>query len=541
MTTDSVWAMERDAFLSSSPPRRVPPSIAEKANSNRSTWIVLLVGGVFVAFGILFSSMLAPFRLLEEWRLKKGPSETVEGRVVSCESTNYKENGARVWKHSFVFETADGKEQQGVSYGYRKMKEGGRTDVRYLPEDPEIAMIIGGRMDKASPFVLFVLIFPVVGAVVVLGAVHSRRSTLRLLRNGFVGQARIDAVEKTFTQVNGTNVHKIRLTRIDDGVPVVSKSWDDSEISMAFRKKESGEPIVLLYDPKKPKRFLFPESWEPGSGMSPRLFFEENPQAVRLAREQLRPEIAAFIGMPTPRRVPRWIVKKNTLGFAVWAMMLFGLPFLLLGVVATKAIFPWRQIEQWRIERGEQGEVEGTITAEENPKVSINDEPVKRFRYVFRAEDGAEREGAAYVTGGTWQEGGKVRVRYLLSDPGLSVPEGGRLSIGSMADIWVLLFPFIGGCCFFIPIVLLARRRKLLRYGKIATARMDSMRKTNVSVNRQPQYRINLVGEDGTRMSRRTHDEREISLAAAKLESGEPVTILHDPMKPDRLILVESW
>lgn len=81
----------------------------------------------------------------------------------------------------------------------------------------------------------------------------------------------------------------------------------------------------------------------------------------------------------------------------------------------------------------------------------------------------------------------------------------------------------------------------LLRHGEVAVARVERMRKTSLSVNRQPQYRIDLVGEDGLRLTRRTHDAREITLAAEKLESGGPLTILHDPMKPGRLILLESW
>ena len=67
------------------------------------------------------------------------------------------------------------------------------------------------------------------------------------------------------------------------------------------------------------------------------------------------------------------------------------------------------------------------------------------------------------------------------------------------------------------------------------------VRKTNVSIDRQPQHVVRMIRDDGTSLEKKTHQPGEVALVKEKARSREWMTILHDPMRPDRLLFPEAW
>ena len=542
MTDDSNWPMEREAFLTSPPPRRVSPAVRKRAFAGKGTIAGAIIGLIFLVIGTVLCMKFLPVRWLDEKRIEKGPSKTVMGRVVKVEDTRFKTNGSRVWKHEFVYRPEGGAEKRGEAFlSGKKWKVNAKVRVRYLASDSGIAKVEGARMEASPPWLAFVILFPLAGAGILVGAWWGRRTTLNLLENGLISSATINAVEGTLTQINGNTVHRIRMN-FPEGGEIVRKSWDDGEISTARRKKESGEPVTVLYDPRKPKRLIFPESWEPEAGFSSAEFFAGNPAARETSKPaKLRDEVEAFLGMPTPRRIPKWIWKRYSFGVAGWFVTAFGTIFLVVGLFGTMAIAPMHLPEQWRLDSEESLTTQGEITAVKYANITINDEKVYHYRYTFQPENGAKMEEIAFRDGDSWKPGDKVEVHYLQSDPSVSVPTGARMGPGSWGSLFVLIFPLIGALTIGIPLIFSLRRRKILREGRIASAKVSGLRRTNVSINHQPQYAISMLRDDGVEMVRKTHHPEEIALANEKKARNEAIVVLHDPVKPNRVLLPEAW
>jgi hypothetical protein len=263
MTTDESWKLERDAFLAMSPPRQVPQSMSRAVVSFKSQWLLMIFGMIFLLMGLGFSWAFVPRHLLRERKLEQGPSLTVPGKILSVEETNLSINEVKVREYQFSYQPDSGGSRQGTAYTTGgRWREGATVRVRYLEADPALAVPEGARLGKSSAGALFVLLFPLVGGGILIGCLYSRQTKKRLLRHGWASSATVTALEKTSTEVNGQHVFKIHLTFIDDGRVVVKRSYDAAELALAEEAVSSSRPLQILYDPNKPKRLLFPETWK---------------------------------------------------------------------------------------------------------------------------------------------------------------------------------------------------------------------------------------------------------------------------------------
>lgn len=257
--------------------------------------------------------------------------------------------------------------------------------------------------------------------------------------------------------------------------------------------------------------------------------------------QQWQMERSAFLDSYPPRHVPASVAKvaapKGSL-----SLMIFGLGFLAMGLLFSWIFLPTHLPRQWKLDKGPAASAQGTITQVENTKVSINKTQVKQYTYRFVTKDGTAKEGIAYTTGSRWKEGRKVKVRYLESDPSVSVPLGGRMGKGDTGSCFVILFPIVGAILFVAPLIGHRRRKWLLRNGSIGKGTINAVEKTSVSVNNQPQYKIKITrADDNVEATMRSHDSGVIAFATTKMESAKPVTILYDRRKPKRMMLPETW
>lgn len=263
MNLDPRCPMERDGFLAQSPPHFVPPKISKEAASLKGMWVLLFVGGFFLAMGILLTTIFFPSHVVDEWRLRNGHSESTEGRIIETLNTKATENESPVYKFHYIYQPKNGVERKGVAYiTAESWQEGRMLNVRYLVKDPAIAVPDGARMDVFSLFASFVVIFPIVGAAILIGSLRSYLGKRRLLRHGISSTATIASVQKTSMSINDEKVYKIHLTRTDDQRPMMKRSHDSDEITLAQNKLAAASLVTILYDPNQPNQFVFPEIWK---------------------------------------------------------------------------------------------------------------------------------------------------------------------------------------------------------------------------------------------------------------------------------------
>jgi hypothetical protein len=185
------------------PPRSVPLRIAISAMFGITGWM----GAIFLIVGLAFSLVfIHGYRPIDEIRLAASRT-TAQGKITAVSYTNSSENDVPVYAYTFAFTTNRGQQVTGVSY--TTGEEWSARDsvvIQYVPEEPAIARIAGARNSTFTPWVLFVLIFPAVGAAMFGSAAVSGWREVVLLRRGEVADAKILSTRPTGVTVNNAPV-----------------------------------------------------------------------------------------------------------------------------------------------------------------------------------------------------------------------------------------------------------------------------------------------------------------------------------------------
>ena len=249
-------------------------------------------------------------------------------------------------------------------------------------------------------------------------------------------------------------------------------------------------------------------------------------------------ELGRFLEQAPPRRIPASIRRKKR----QLALMLFGLFFVLFSVPFMFLFFPWRIMDELRLDLGHPALAEGTVTAVEKTKFSENNRAVYAVRFSFATADGKSVRGTSYRTGGGRKSAGRVTVEYMPDEPEVCRMRGlGLTEVGYFGGM-VAIFPLIGGAMMFFAWRWTRRQRRLLRDGAFARAEVIAVEQTNMKVNNQRRYKIS-VGFDSPRgetMTTYNAYGAEVGLARKRLESGDTVGILYDPSRPGRVLMVDS-
>jgi hypothetical protein len=120
--------------------------------------------------------------------------------------------------------------------------------VQYRTDDPRQSRIEGMRRKMFGPFVLFVLVFPIIGLSIVVFTMRLGRKRARLLADGVLAEGKLVNRRATNTTVNKRRVYELtfRFTAYDGSQREVK-----SRTSMTDRlEDEALEP--LLYSPSDP-------------------------------------------------------------------------------------------------------------------------------------------------------------------------------------------------------------------------------------------------------------------------------------------------
>ena len=240
MLSDRIAALD-------SPPRRVPLPVVSRTMLGLTGWL----GGIFLAFGLIFVWIFAgDFRPANELLLAVA-STTGEGTISRVTPTGATENNVQVYACDYWFTPSPGTTVTGTSYTTgRRWTEGDRVTVKYVSWDPTITRIEGARSSRFSWGVLFVYIFPLIGAILFATSVYRGWQHVNLLRHGEISGATIISSGPTGTRVNGRPVieYAYEFTASDgDGYTGTCKSLATPRVG-----DEEQEPV--LYLPSNPYR-----------------------------------------------------------------------------------------------------------------------------------------------------------------------------------------------------------------------------------------------------------------------------------------------
>lgn len=162
-------------------------------------------GWIFFTMGSLFSWIFIPMSDVKFWfEFGKEWKET-PGKVVAVEPTNSAVNDEDVYQYLHSFEL-NGQRFTGKSYSVGQDYQGGQeVSIEYDAKNPTDSHVAGSRRAVFPAFVLFVLIFPIVGLGFIFFAIRQNLKAIKLLEIGEFTRGTLCAKESTNASVKINN------------------------------------------------------------------------------------------------------------------------------------------------------------------------------------------------------------------------------------------------------------------------------------------------------------------------------------------------
>ena len=168
---------------------------------------IQLFGWFFLGLGAIFASVFLRMADLNISEFGDG-TEVVEALISKRENAKARINNATVQKYTFTFTDKAGVAREGVCFSLKGMDVGKTVKVEYDPENPDWSRIEGMRRKPFGPEILFVLIFPFVGFMLIAVPLYFSARKLSLLRYGVLTKGVMVDKKGTAMKVNNRRVHK---------------------------------------------------------------------------------------------------------------------------------------------------------------------------------------------------------------------------------------------------------------------------------------------------------------------------------------------
>ena len=253
-------------------------------------------------------------------------------------------------------------------------------------------------------------------------------------------------------------------------------------------------------------------------------------------------ELEAFLTQRCPRR-PSAGIKRAATGGGVAGMIAFGVFFIIFSLPFMFIFFPWQLHQEVLMKRGSPATASGVVTSAPDSNMRVNDTPVYTVRFVFTVND-VEREGVSYSTGRRYSSGQTVQIEYLEGNPDIARISGTSITQTGMFGLFVLIFPLAGIGVAYGGLYSYRSKMRILRNGAFAAGQIKDVAATNVRVNNQTVYRIEIdfqIGNGSHRQSAyKTYRAAEIALAQKKQSAGQTVGVLYLPENPGKVLFVDG-
>lgn len=235
------------------PPRPLPMSLRLKVLFGR---LPAIFGWFFLAFGMVFVWVFAPATDFASYSDFRGSLETAPARIIDSRRTSYSTGSKSSKRPIYAFDyqfTHGGGTHSGTSYQTGKGPAAGVSVTVEFPKGrPQRSRIQGMRTSPMDAWVLlFVPIFPLIGAGLVVVTLRGGLRITRLLQLGHASEAMVFECSPTNTTVNGRRVFAYGLSYRDSlGNPQTLKVRTSNEAMMKEGSKtalsdERGRAVLL--------------------------------------------------------------------------------------------------------------------------------------------------------------------------------------------------------------------------------------------------------------------------------------------------------
>ncbi|HEX2853573.1 MAG TPA: DUF3592 domain-containing protein [Opitutaceae bacterium] len=251
------------AVLMTPPPRQLPREVRGLAHSQAAPLSFGIFGAVFGGLGLMFVAIFFPRKFAQDWQLRQPDAVHANGVIVAVADTKLRLNQTNVARYLFEFRTTAGTLRRGECFTTgRRWRAGELVQVLYRPEAPSIACPSGARLSLSSNATMFVVIFPLVGAGMVIWVAISRWRTANIFRHGEVLQAFVTDIEHTQTMVDDYGLFKITLQRVDaPRAPSIHvRHWKPKVVAFLQKRMDAKQPVFVLIDPRKTGNYFLPET-----------------------------------------------------------------------------------------------------------------------------------------------------------------------------------------------------------------------------------------------------------------------------------------
>ena len=244
----------------SRPPRSVP----------LSTRLAILFGGAlggsvgwpFLMLGTFGASHVLKPEMVEDLIMTVAPTEVAKGEVLGSAPTNASANNEPIYRIRFEFTPKEGRPLQSAGYVVSGPPPSGTPlEVEYLAWDPKVARPTRGTRSLMGMWSLLVLLFPAIGASIVVPAFLRGLRNVRLLVEGEVAKARRSARRPLNMYVNRKQVFEYEFTFEDRQ----GKLHRTKHKSLRVPELEDDELELVIYDPWKPDRACIVDSLPGGA------------------------------------------------------------------------------------------------------------------------------------------------------------------------------------------------------------------------------------------------------------------------------------
>lgn len=238
---------------------------------------------------------------------------------------------------------------------------------------------------------------------------------------------------------------------------------------------------------------------------------------------------AGSVSRSVPVRVILSVIFNNIFGY-------MGLSFGSLGMIFAAVFMPMADLVSPFHFGSDALKVPGTVTEVKRTNVSVNEETVIEYSYVF-SYMGTSYKGRSYSTGHSYRPDQTVTVEVEPDNPGISRIENMSVRPVGIWVLFILIFPLIGFVFLYFAFKKGIPKIRTLRHGIMTRGKFVKSEGTGGSINGQTIYDLYFSFKDLSGIERTaigsTHKTGPV------LDEPEE-RILYDPADPTGAVVVDA-
>ncbi len=235
------------------PPRHIPTAVLIQMLLGG---FISLFGWIFFGFGMIFFWAFVLNCDPVAWWDFRGQLDSAPGVVTSVDETRFSEGGSEhssgtpIYAYQYQFTHAN-QTFDGISYRLGARAElNSNVSIEFPQGRPQRSRIKGYRTKPFTSLVLFVVLFPAIGLIIILARLRTGWKRRYLLKYGELAEGKLISKDRTNTEINDQPVYKLTFefkTSLGSTAQLTVKTHN-------VRPLEDDEFETLLYDPTKPSR-----------------------------------------------------------------------------------------------------------------------------------------------------------------------------------------------------------------------------------------------------------------------------------------------